>query len=97
MVFVINKKKYDTNKMELVTNKFRYEYKTSKQYSISHPILGGLTHVTYDTGLYKSEKGNWLVVFDGYGRAVTEKEARDMLLKHDYKAYEKQFGKLEEA
>jgi len=91
MVFVINKKKYDTNKMELVTNKFRYEYK------VNHPIFGGLTHVTYNTGLYKSEKGNWLVVFDGYGRAVTEKEAQDMLLKHDYNAYEKQFGKLEEA
>ena len=91
MVFVINKKKYDTNKMELVTNKFRYEYK------VSHPIFGGLTHVTYNTGLYKSEKGNWLVAFDGYGRAVTEKEAQDMLLKHDYNAYEKQFGKLEEA
>ena len=91
MVFVINKKKYDTNKMELVTNKFRYEYE------VSHPIFGGLTHVTYNTGLYKSEKGNWLVAFDGYGRAVTEKEAQDMLLKHDYKTYEKQFGKLEEA
>lgn len=91
MVFVINEKKYDTNNMELVTNKFRYEYK------VSHSIFGGLTHVTYDTGLYKSEKGNWLVVFDGYGRAVTEKKAQDMLLKHDYKAYEKQFGELEEA
>lgn len=91
MVFVINKKKYDTNKMELVTNKFRYEYK------VNPPIFCGLTHVTYNTGLYKSEKGNWLVVFDGYGRAVTEKEAQDMLLKHDYKAYEKQFGELEEA
>ena len=25
-VYIINKKKYDTNKMELVTNRFRYEY-----------------------------------------------------------------------
>lgn len=83
--------------MTLVSNKFRYEYKTSKQYSIIHPILDGLTHVTYDTGLYKSKNGNWLVVFDGYGCAVTEKEAQDMLLKHDYKAYEKLFGELEEA
>lgn len=91
MVFVLNEKKYDTNKLELVSNKFRYEYK------VSHPILGELTHVTHDTGLYKSKKSNWLVVFDGYGRAVTEKEARNMLLKHDYKAYEKQFGELEEA
>lgn len=90
-VYIINKKKYDTNKMELISNKFRYEYEAN------HPIFGGLTYVTYDTGLYKSEKGNWLVVFDGCGRAVTEKEAQDMLLKYDYKAYEKQFGKLEEA
>ncbi len=90
-VYIINKKKYDTNKMELISNKFRYEYE------VNHPIFSGLTYVTYDTGLYKSEKGNWLVVFDGYGRAVTEKEAQDMLLKYDYKAYDKQFGKLEEA
>lgn len=92
MVFVINKKKYDTNKMELVSNKFRYEYEAS--YLI---FGGGFTCVTYDTGLYKSNKGNWLVVFDGHGRAVTKKKARDILLKYDYKAYEKQFGKLEEA
>ena len=90
-VYIINKKKYDTNKMELISNKFRYEYE------VNHQIFSGLTYVTYDTGLYKSEKGNWLVVFDGYGRAVTEKEAQDMLLKYDYKAYDKQFGKLEEA
>lgn len=57
MVFVIRKKKYDTNKMELISNKFRYEYK------VSHLILGTLTNITYDTGLYKSKKGNWLVVF----------------------------------
>lgn len=69
MVFVINKKKYDTNKMELVSNKFRYEYEAS--YLI---FGGGFTCVTYDTGLYKSNKGNWLVVFDGHGRAVTKKK-----------------------
>ena len=90
-VYIINKKKYDTNKMKLVSNKFRYEYK------VSHPILGTLTHITYDTGLYRSKKGNWLVAFDGYARTITEKEAQNMLLKHDYKAYEKQFGELEEA
>lgn len=90
-VYIINKKKYDTNKMELISNKFRYEYEAN------YPIFGGFTCVTYDTGLYKSKNGNWLVVFDGHGRAVTEKEARNMLLKHDYKAYEKQFGELEEA
>lgn len=91
MVFVINKKKYNTDKMDLVSNKFRYEYK------VSNPILGNFTRITYDTGLYRSKKSNWLVVFDGHGRAVTEKEAQDILLKYDYKAYEKQFGELEEA
>lgn len=90
-VYIINKKKYDTNKMELISNKFGYEYE------VNHPIFGGFTCVTYDTGLYRSKNGNWLVVFDGHGRAVTEKKAQDMLLKRDYKAYEKQFGELEEA
>lgn len=69
-VYIINKKKYDTNKMELISNKFRYEYE------VNHPIFGGFTCVTYDTGLYKSKNGNWLVVFDGHGRAVTEKKLR---------------------
>lgn len=35
-VYIINKKKYDTNKMELISNKFRYEYE------VNHPILVGL-------------------------------------------------------
>lgn len=91
MVFVIRKKKYDTNKMELISNKFGYEYK------VSHLILGDRTLITHDTGLYRSKKGNWLVVFDGYARTMTEKEAQDILLKHDYMAYEKLFGELEEA
>lgn len=46
-VYIINKKKYDTNKMELISNKFRYEYE------VNHPIFGGFTCVTYDT-LYMS-------------------------------------------
>ena len=90
-IYIINKKKYDTNKMELVSNKCKYEYR------VSHLILGELACITHNAGLYRSKKGNWLVVFDGYARAMTEKEARNMLLKHDYKAYEKQFGELEEA
>lgn len=28
-VYIINKKKYDTNKMELISNKFRYEYEVN--------------------------------------------------------------------
>ena len=40
-VYIINKKKYDTNKMELISNKFRYEYE------VNHPIY--MRYVRYRT------------------------------------------------
>lgn len=91
MVYIINKKKYDTDKMELISDKCKYGYK------VQHPILGELDRIANNVKIYKSKKNNWLMVFDGYARTMIDKEAQNILLGYDYKAYEKLFGELEEA
>lgn len=55
-----------------------------------------------DVRLFKSVKGNWLLVYKAnysneIGRALTEEEAKQLLLNYDLEVYEKLFGKLEEA
>lgn len=55
----------------------------------------------YDCDLYRSEKGNWLLVHDGEGvctgEAISEEEAKSLLMQYDYDAYAKEYGELEEA
>ena len=86
MVFVINKFKYDTDKRTLVSDflnlKSDYAGKNVK--------------------LWKSAKGNWLLTYEDsyeneYGKAMSEEEAADLLLKYDLEKYEEIFGELEEA
>ena len=93
MVFVINKLKYDTDKMTLISEKCQYCY------------LGafGINYFAKEVILWRSEKGNWLLtykkdlIYPTSGRALTESEATDLLLKYDVEAYENLFGELEEA
>ena len=52
--------------------------------------------------LFRSAKGNWLLTYEGdwhksFAIALDEEKAKDILLSHDLKAYEKMFGELEEA
>ena len=86
MVFAINKLKYDTNKMTLVSDflnsKFEYAGKNVK--------------------LWKSAKGNWLLTYEDsyeneYGKAIDKEEAANLLLEYDLEKYEEIFGELEEA
>lgn len=72
MVFVINNLKYDTDKMELVSEKCEYNYLSV--------ICGDVC--TFD--------GSFAITLD-------EETAKDILLTHDLKTYEKIFGELEEA
>lgn len=87
MLFVINKIKYDTDKMDLISNKCRY-YKCL---------------ATNEVFLYKSKKDNWLLVYKEEklkrytASPLSEEEAQELLLKYDVLAYEKLFGELEEA
>ena len=93
MIFVINNLKYDTDKMKLISDKCEYQY--TGQYT-------GIAYDAEDVRLFKSVKGNWLLVYKAnysneIGRALTEEEAKQLLLNYDLEVYEKLFGKLEEA
>lgn len=94
MIFVINKLKYNTSKMDVISDKCEYSYRYIS-------IIGTLNCRGKNVKLYKSNKGNWLLTYetdcDTCGVALTKKEAAELLLKYDYKAYEKIFGELEEA
>ena len=95
MVFVINKLKYDTDKMTLVSEKCLYAYGT---YCLNSKIK----YLGKNVKLWKSAKGNWLLTYedscnDENGKAMSEEEAADLLLKYDLEKYEEIFGELEEA
>ena len=86
MLSVINKLKYDTDKMALVSDflnlKSDYAGKNVK--------------------LWKSAKGNWLLTYEDpyknkYGKAIDKEEAANLLLEYDLEKYEEIFGELEEA
>lgn len=100
MIFVIDRLKYDTDKMEKVADiKKWYPVKNI----IAEAIYGeGKYGITYDCELWRSKNGNWLVTHkDDYetvcGEAIKEKEAKNLLMKANIQAYEKIFGPLEEA
>lgn len=93
MVFVINKLKYDTDKMLLISEKCEHYYTGCLGYPFA----------AIDVQIWKSKKGNWLLTFRRdtahpiSGIALTESEAMDLLLKYDLEVYETLFGELEEA
>lgn len=96
--FIIKNKVYDTSKMTLIGRvKKWYEY---KGYFMKR-IYGEGYGAKYDCDLYRSEKGNWLLVHDGeglcIGEAISEEEAKSLLMKYDYDVYAKEYGELEEA
>nr|DAF03071.1 MAG TPA: hypothetical protein [Caudoviricetes sp.] len=91
MIFVDveNKLKYDTDRMELISDKVKMK-------------LGRPFGVLVNAEIYRSKKGRWLGVAkwmdgDEEGRVLEENEVQQFLLKYDVGAYEKIFEKLEEA
>lgn len=95
-VFVIDGKKYDTNKMSMIAHVKKW-CKNDLASLMAGRELGGYC----DCKLYRSEKGNYLLVKDECGRllgeAIDETEAKQLLMCYDYKAYEKIYGEIEEA
>lgn len=94
MIFVINSLKYDTTKMELISTKCKYEY------------TGTILNMTIrysgkNVKIFKSLKNHWLLTYEtDYKKcaiALSEEEAKEYLMRYDFKAYEKIFGELEEA
>lgn len=97
MIFVIDKLKYDTDKMELVSEKCKYTYTWRL-------ILTNTEMSDYgeDVKLWKSKKGNWLLTYrTDYGSTrgvkLLEKDVKKLLLDYDLSKYEELFGELEEA
>lgn len=96
MVFVIDNLKYDTDKMELISEKCKYSYTWV-------PILIDTEMTCYgkDVKLWKSKKGNWLLTYyigsNSKGVKLLEEDVRKLLLKYDLQKYEELFGELEEA
>ena len=95
MVFVINKLKYDTDKMVLVSEKCSYAYNT---YFLNSKIK----YVGENVKLWKSAKGNWFLTYEDYfenkyGKVMDKNEVEELLLKYDLEKYEEIFGELEEA
>ena len=92
MIFVINKLKYDTDKMELVSDKCKYTY--------CHCSFGIYCYAK-DVKLWKSKKDNWLLTYKtdikNCGEALSREEVQKLLIDYDLDTYERIFGKLEEA
>lgn len=89
MIFIINDMKWDTDKMELVSDKIDWKY---PGFWLMIPVKGCL---------WRSKKGNWLITYKSNGNdcaeVISSKEAMRKLLNEDYKKYEELFGQIEEA
>ena len=96
MIFIIDNLKYDTHKMELISEKCEYIYTWTL-------TLINTRMSTYgkDVKLWKSKKGNWLLTYStdygSKGVKLFEKDVRKLLLKYDLPKYEELFGELEDA
>lgn len=96
MIFVIDNLKYDTDKMELISDKCAYIY------NWTFTLLNTeMSRYGKDVKLWKSKKGNWLLTYrtDYFSKGVKlrEEEVKKLLLKYDLQKYEELFGELEEA
>lgn len=98
MIFVIDNLKYNTDKMELISEKCEYAYKCT--FVLTDTQMSGMAH---DVKIWRSKKGNWLVTYtkQGYStnfaNALSEIEVKSLLLRYDLPKYEELFGEIEEA
>ena len=96
MVFVIDNLKYDTDKMELISEKCEYAYTWVLSLTDTEIRSYGK-----DVKLWKSKKGNWLLTYrtnyDSKGVKLLEEDVKKLLLEYDLSKYEELFGELEEA
>ena len=95
MMFVINDLKYDTDKMELISEKCEYTY----TYTMFGSDFFGYGK---NVQLWRSVRGRWLLTYTrgystAYAKTLTEQEAKNLLKKYDLDKYEELYGELEEA
>lgn len=97
--FIIREKVYDTDKMKLIGHvKKWYEF----QGWLSKQVFGDGMGRMNDCELYRSDKGNYLLVHKNdcgstMGEAIEKAEAKGLLMRYDYDSYAELFGELEEA
>lgn len=96
MIFVIDNLKYDTDKMELISDKCEYTY--TWKFTL---MKVDMRSVGKDVKLWKSKKGNWLLTYNTdyttKGVKLLEEDVKKLLLKYDLQKYEELFGEIEEA
>lgn len=98
MIFVIDNLKYDTDKMELISEKCNYSYEWVFQ--LTNTKMFGIAH---NVKIWRSKKGNWLVTYTKQGYStnfadtLSEIEVKSILLRDDLSKYEEIFGEIEEA
>ena len=96
--FIIKNKVYDTTAMEHIgTVRKWYAFRGWLQ----QQLCGSDKGYIYDCDLYRSTKGNYLLVHDDdlatVGEAITENEAKQLLMHSNYDKYVELYGSLEEA
>lgn len=96
MIFVIDNLKYDTDKMELISEKCEYTY--TWVFTLTQTEMRSYGK---DVKLWKSRKGNWLLTYNTdyttKGVKLLEEYVKKLLLKYDLPKYEELFGEIEEA
>ena len=96
MIFIIDNLKYNTDKMELISEKCEYVY------TWVFPLTNTkMSSYGKDVKLWKSKKGNWLLTYrtdyQSIGVKLLEEDVKKLLLKYDLQKYEELFGELAEA
>ena len=95
MIIVINDLKYDTDKMELISEKCKYAY----SYTLFESEFYAYGK---DVQLWRSVRGRWLLTYNRgystvYAKTLMEKEVENLLKLYDLDKHEELFGPLEEA
>lgn len=95
MIFAINNLKYDTDKMELISEKCEYSYLSDELLKLYH-------YRGKNVKLWRSKKNNWLLTYEKdfgvcCGVSLKDEQVKNLLIRYDIAAYEKIFGELEEA
>ena len=96
--FILQNKVYDTEKMQHLG-------KVKKWYAfqgwLQQQIWGKDTGLVHDCDLYRSPKGNFLLLHEDdseiVGEAIPESEAKELLLHSNYEKYAELYGPIEEA
>lgn len=99
MLFIIKGMKYNTDNMEKVADVKKWYQVDNILTQAAYP--GKEVGRYFDCELWKSQKGNWLLThnqdYKDRGQAITEEEAKELLMRYAPDIYEKEFEEIPEA